>query len=193
MARYIGPKVRLRQKFGLAGPEASVRRKNVRPPKKTDYGIRLEQKQKLKFIYGVLERQMSRYAKEAFAGKSDPQSALLQRLEARLDNLVFRLGLSKTREQARQLVSHGHILVDGKKLDIPSYRVLPGQIITLHDKVLKKAKLMTEIAKLKQELVPLGHLEYSPTGGRVLHAPSPKELPKEVDISQVMEFYHQTL
>lgn len=193
MARYIGPKVRLRQKFGLAGPEASIRRKNVRPRKKSDYGVRLEQKQKLKFIYGVMERQMSRYAAEAFKSQRDPQAELMQRLEARLDNVVFRLGLAKTREAARQLVNHGHIRVDGKKLDIPSYKVVAGQVIALAPKMAKSQKFMENVAAIRKDLVTLGHLEYEKDGGRFLAAPALKDLPKEVDISQVLEYYHQTL
>ncbi len=190
MARYLGPKVKLRQKFGLAAAGETRRRQNQRPKKRSDYGERLLQKQKLKFIYGIMERQMQRYAREAFKSSGEAPVVLMQRLETRLDNIVYRLGLGRTREQARQLVTHGHILVDGKKLDIPSYKVEPGQTIAFKPKTAKKNRIVEEIKNNRQAGVALGHLQLDESGGRLLHLPKPADLPQDVDIAQVLEFYH---
>ena len=182
-----------RQKFGLAPESASIRRKNVRPRRKSDYGARLEQKQKLKFIYGIMERQMKRYASEALEGKGDAQVDLLRRLESRLDNVVYRLGFGKTREAARQLVAHGHVLVDGKKLDIPSYFMQPGQVVSLHKKIMGSQKFRETVTANRKDLVTFGHLTYDADGGRFLALPAKADLPQDVDISQVLQFYHQML
>ncbi len=193
MARYLGPKVKLRQKFGLAAAGETRRRQNQRPRKRSDYGERLLQKQKLKFIYGILERQMQRYAREAFKSTGEAPVVLMQRLETRLDNIVYRLGLGRTREQARQLVTHGHILVDGKKLDIPSYKVEPGQVIVFKPKTAKKNRIIEEIKNNRQAGVAMGHLQLEESGGRLLHLPAPADLPQDVDVPQVLEFYHNII
>ncbi|MEI6529624.1 MAG: 30S ribosomal protein S4 [Candidatus Falkowbacteria bacterium] len=193
MARYIGPKLKKRQRFGLASEEESIRRRNLRPKRKSDYGLILEEKQKLKFIYGIMEKQMRRYAEEAFASRKDPQLELLRRVEMRLDNVVFRLGLAKTREQARQLVNHGHILVDGKKLDIPSYKMKTGQIISLKEKILKNRVFKEQIESNRKNAEAATFLLFSNDGGRFLDAPNQKELPQNVDMAKVMEFYHKIL
>lgn len=193
MARYLGPKLKKRQRFGLAGEGESIRRRRPVRRKKSDYGERLEQKQKLKFIYGLMEKQMKRYVAEAFEAQGDPRVAVMQRLEVRLDNIVFRLGLAKTREQARQLVTHGHILVDDQKLDIPSYKMEPGQKIVVKKKILSSQKFREEIEVNRKAGVAFGHLEYAKDGGRFLALPKDSDLPQDVDISQVLEFYHNIL
>jgi len=193
MGRYIGPKLKKRQRFGLAGEEESIRRKNVKPRRKSDYGLILEEKQKLKFIYGIMEKQMRRYAQEAFSSHKDPQVELLRRVEVRLDNIVYRLGLAKTREQARQLVNHGHVLVDGKKLDIPSYKLKSGQVVALKPKILKNRIFGEGIEANRKSSEPATFLLFTPDGGRFLDAPSPSELPQNVDMAKVLEFYHKIL
>lgn len=193
MGRYTGPKLRKRQQFGLAGEEASIRRRGIKQARKSDYGLILEEKQKLKFIYGIMERQMRRYAQEALATKKDAQVELLQRLESRLDNVVYRLGLAKTREQARQLVNHGHILVDDKKVDIPSYCLKAGQTISVALKTIKKQIFKDLIEQTRKENEQPGFLLFEKTGGRFLNIPQAIDLPKNVDIAKVLEFYHKTL
>lgn len=193
MARYIGPKVKLRQKFGLAAAGETRRRQNLRPRKKSDYGERLLQKQKLKFIYGILERQMQRYAREAFKSTGEAPVVLMQKLETRLDNIVYRLGMGRTREQSRQLVTHGHVLVDDKKVDIPSFQVAPGQVISFRAKTTKKPRIAEEIKNNRQIGVAMAHLELDSFGGRLLHLPKPADLPQDVDIAQVLEFYHSII
>jgi small subunit ribosomal protein S4 len=193
MGRYLGPKLRKRQRFGLADESASIRRRGLPPKRKSDYGLILEEKQKLKFIYGIMERQMRRYVTEALAGGSDPQIEVLQRLESRLDNIVYRLGLAKTREQARQLISHGHILVDGKKLDIPSYGLRVGQTVSVKDKLIKKNVFREQVEKNRKDSETVAFVLLSDNGGRFLNKPSANELPKNVDIARVLDFYHKTL
>lgn len=193
MARYIGPKLKKRQRFGLATEGESIRRKNPRTPRQSDYAQRLIQKQKLKFIYGVMEKQMKRYAREAFEGAGETPIELLRRLETRLDNVVYRLGLGKTREHSRQLVSHGHILVDEKKLDIPSYRVMPGQTINVQAKLLRKPRFSEQVELNRKEISVLGFLEYKKDGGRLLSVPSETDLPKDIDMAKVLEFYRRVI
>lgn len=193
MGRYIGPKLRKRQLFGLSEASESIRRRNVRPVRRSGYGLILLEKQKLKFIYGIMERQMRRYAREAIASKNDPQVELLQRLESRLDNIVYRLGLAKTREQARQLVNHGHILVDAKKVSIPSYSLKAGQVIAVKDKLMLKALFKDQLKNNRETLEALSFLEFNDNGGRFLNIPKASELPKNVDMAKVIGFYHLKL
>lgn len=193
MGRYLGPKLRKRQRFGLVGEEASIRRRGVQRPRKTGYGLILEEKQKLKFIYGLMEKQLRRYVSEVLKGKNDPQVALLQKLESRLDNVVYRLGLAKTREQARQIVNHGHVLVDNQRVDIPSYILREGQEIHLKDKSAKKVFFKELSVASRKENEPVGFLSYGELGGRFLHAPTEADLPKNVDMAKALEFYHNII
>ena len=191
MAKYIKPKLKTLQKYGLAPESKSIRRKLQKPIRKSAYGERLEQKQKLKIIYGVMERQMRRYVREAKKSKNDPQSDLLQKLETRLDNVAYRLGFGKTIGQARQLVNHGHVLVNDKKVDIPSYALKPGERISLNDKILRKKIFSEQVESNRKNLSPVGYLEYEINAGRFLSVPDKNDLAKNVDISKVMEFYHR--
>jgi small subunit ribosomal protein S4 len=193
MARHTKITLKKRQKFGLAPESASIRRKNQVKPRKSAYGERLEQKQKLKLIYGVMEHQMTRYVREAFNGQEDAQAELMRKLENRLDNVVYRLGFGKTREQARQLVNHGHILVNGAKVDIPSYSLKPGQIVSVKEKTLKKRFFSDQIEVNRKALNPVGYLEYITGSGRVLSASQPVDFAQNVDISKVMEFYRKMI
>lgn len=193
MGKYTGPKLRKRQQFGLADESASIRRRGVRKARKSDYGLILEEKQKLKFIYGIMEGQMRRYVLAAFTSKKDAPTELLQKLESRLDNVVYRLGLAKTREQARQLVNHGHILVDDKRVDIPSYGLKAGQIISITEKTFKKQTFKDLIEQTRKDLESLGFILPDKTGGRFLNVPQSSDLPKNVDMAKVLEFYHKTL
>ena len=144
MARYTGPKTRIARKFGEAifGADKVLSKKNYPPGqhgnsrkrKTSEYGIQLREKQKAKYIYGVLEKQFRNLFEKASRSKGITGEVLLQFLEARLDNVVFRLGIAPTRAAARQLVSHRHITVDGQVVNIPSYSVKPGQIIGVREK-----------------------------------------------------------
>src|SRR3989304_3431007 len=144
MARYTGPKDRLsrREAFDIFGKGAKLTRITVPPGvhgpkgvgKRSQYGRQLREKQKVKRIYGVLEKQFRRYVDAALNTKGNTGEKLISLLEKRLDNVVFRLGLAPTRLLARQLVSHRHVLVNGKKVNIPSYKVRVGETVTLSPK-----------------------------------------------------------
>ena len=144
MARYTGPRTKIARKFGEAifGPDKVLTKKNYPPGqhginkrrKTSEYGVQLREKQKAKYTYGVLERQFRNLFEKASRTKGVKGEVLLQLLEARLDNVVFRLGIAPTRAAARQLVLHRHIVVDGKVVNIPSYSVKPGQVVGVREK-----------------------------------------------------------
>src|SRR5437899_8450784 len=145
MARYTGPKSRISRRYGVAlfGPSKALERKNYPPGmhgpkgsrrKRSDYSAALAEKQKLRFQYGLMERQFRRYFESALRKRGVTGETLLQMLETRLDNVVYRLGLANTRSAARQLVSHGHVLVNGRGVNIASYNVKAGDEITIKDK-----------------------------------------------------------
>ena len=143
MARYTGPKTRIARKFGEAifGPDKVLSKKNYPPGqhgnarkrKTSEYGIQLREKQKAKYTYGVLEKQFRNLFEKASRSKGITGEVLLQLLESRLDNVVFRLGIAPTRAAARQLVSHRHITVDGKVVNIPSYLIKAGDVIEIKE------------------------------------------------------------
>ncbi|ABR44080.1 30S ribosomal protein S4 [Parabacteroides distasonis ATCC 8503] len=144
MARYTGPRTRIARKFGEAifGADKVLSKKNYPPGqhgnsrkrKTSEYGIQLREKQKAKYTYGVLEKQFRNLFEKASRSKGITGEVLLQLLEGRLDNVVYRLGIAPTRAAARQLVSHRHITVDGSVVNIPSYSVKPGQVIGVREK-----------------------------------------------------------
>lgn len=193
MGRYLGPKLRKRQQYGLASEQASIRRRGQNRQRKSDYGLILEEKQKLKFIYGIMEKQMRRYVVEAFSKQGDPRINLLEKLESRLDNVVYRLGLAKTREQARQIVNHQHVLVDEQSVDIPSYIVKEGQVIALREKSYKRNFFKELIASARQEVEQPSFLSFTEKGGKFLHIPKEADLPQNVDMAKVLEYYHKKL
>lgn len=145
MARYTGPRAKLSRRFGVAlfGPSKALERRNFPPgqhglragrKKKSDYSVALGEKQKLRFQYGVLEKQFRGYYEEAASRRGITGEILLQLLETRLDNVCYRLGYGNTRAAARQLVNHGHVLVNDQKVDIASYQVSPGDKIKIGGK-----------------------------------------------------------
>ncbi len=145
MARYNGPKTKIARKFGEAifGDDKSFEKRNYPPgqhglakkrAKRSEYSLQLQEKQKTKYTYGILERQFSNLFKKASASKGITGEVLLQLCESRLDNTVFRMGLSNSRSGARQLVSHRHITVNGEILNIPSYQLKPGDVVGVREK-----------------------------------------------------------
>lgn len=140
MARYTGPRTKISRRFGVAlfGPSKALERRNFPPgqhgvragrKKKSEYSVALGEKQKLRFQYGILEKQFRGYYEEAARRRGVTGEILLQLLETRLDNVCYRAGFANTRQAARQLVNHGHILVNGHCVDIPSFQVKPGDVI----------------------------------------------------------------
>ena len=199
MARYTGPKSRIARKFGepIFGADKVLSKKNYPPgqhgnsrrKKTSEYGIQLREKQKAKYTYGVLEKQFRIIFEKASRSKGITGEVLLQLLEVRLDNLVFRLGLAPTRDAARQLVSHRHIVVDGKVVNIPSYSVKPGQVIGVREKA-KSLEVITDA------LAGFNHSKYhwiewdQPTlSGKLLHTPERADIPENITEQLIVELY----
>ena len=199
MARYIGPKSRIARRFGEAifGPDKVLDRRNYAPgqhgvnrrKKSSEYGIQLAEKQKAKYTYGVLERQFRLLFAQASRSKGITGEILLQLLESRLDNVVYRLGMAPTRAAARQLVSHRHITLDGKVVNIPSVQVKPGQVVAVRE----KAKSLEVIAAA---LDGFNHSKYSwlewneaEKAGKFLNVPQREEIPENIKEQLIVELY----
>ncbi len=197
MARYTGPKVRLSRRVGVPiadVPKHTAKDLNLpgmhgyRGRRNTEYGVRLIEKQKLRYHYGMLEKQFRRFLDIAKTSKGNTATVFVELLERRLDNVLRRLGVARTIWAARQLVSHGHVLVDGKKVDIASYRVEPGQTVTFKE---KSAKLLREnMEQAAGHQVP-AWLEWNPAQltAKVLNIPAPDDVPFEVNMNLIIEFY----
>ena len=198
MARYTGPKRRLSRREGIALFAKDVKyfeKKGAIPPGQhglgrrrriSQYGLQLREKQKAKRIYGILEKQFKKYFDEAGKVKGATGLALLQTLETRLDNVVYRLGFSKSRAGARQLVSHGHIRVDDKKVTIPSFRVRKEQTIAISDNLRDNTQIKTS---LEEALTLPEWLERRATVGKVLRIPERTEMEQAVNEQLIVEYY----
>lgn len=193
MARYIGPKCKLCRREGVKlflrgtrcdGPQCSMERRDTPPGvhnwrrgRMSDYGVRLREKQKTKRFYGVLERQFRRYFRMAQRSKVNTGEELLALLESRLDNVVARLGLATSRAQARQMVGHGLITVNGRKVNLPSYSVEPGSVVGVSkdERAQKMAKHNVEVTKSRGRPSWL-ELEEGTLNGKVLAKPTRDEV-----------------
>lgn len=206
MARYTGPKFKLDRREGtnlfLKGKRSSggkhpIDKKGAVPPgqhgsnfarrKVSEYGIQLREKQKVKRMYGLLERQFKRYYQEAAKKKGSTGEVLLQSLETRLDNVVYRLGFAFSRAQARQLTTHGHVKVNDKKVDIPSFNVKVGDVISLSDKG-QKFEFVKEAVEETKESLP-EWLERKALVGKVKVKPSREEIGANINEQLIVEFY----
>lgn len=203
MARYTGPRAKLCRKFGenIFGPEkynrilnkrkfpAGQHGKNMRR-KPSDYSIHLKEKQKLRNIYCLLEKQFSNYFVKSAKMAGVTGDNLLQMLERRLDNTVYRLGFATTRMQARQFVNHGHFMVNGKKVDIPSYLLKDGDIIEVRPKS-KGMKIFGEIFERTEISSPYSWLSVDKENmrGQFVNIPAAAEIPNTVDLRLIVEFY----
>lgn len=198
MARYLGPKVKLSRHVGvpIADIPKHTAKRQLTPPgphgfrgrRMKDYGIRLNEKQKLRYHYSVLEKQFRRYMVEASRRKGNTGDLLLVLLEQRLDNVVRRAGFVRTIWAARQMVSHGHVRVNGKKVDRPSYAVRPGDTVTLHDRIQKLARENME--SMAGHIVP-GWMDVNPAelSAKVLSQPTSDQIPFDVNTNLIVEFY----
>jgi len=199
MARYTGPKSRIARRFGepIFGPDKALDRRNYAPgqhglnrrKKNSEYGTQLAEKQKAKYTYGVLERQFRLLFAQAARTKGITGEILIQLLESRLDNVVYRLGIAPTRAAARQLVSHRHITVDGKVVNIPSFQVKPGMIVAVRE----KSKSLEVIAA---SLEGFNHSKYSwlewdeaQKAGKFLNIPAREEIPENIKEQLIVELY----
>ncbi len=201
MARYTGPKQRISRRYGVPifGTSKTLERRNFPPGvhgaragrrKKSDYAVALAEKQKLRFQYGILERQFRRYFEEAQRRLGVTGSILLQLLESRLDNIVFRFGFANSRDAARQFVNHGHVLVNGKRVDIPSYQVRAGDEIGIRDSP-RSQQLVNRMLDLTQA-VPVPDwvtVDRDNFKGVVNRIPSREEIDPIVNEQLVVELY----
>ena len=198
MARYTGPKRRLSRREGMAlfaKDVKSIERKGVVPPgqhglrmrrRVSEYGLQLREKQKMKRIFGVLERQFQRYYALASKVKGSTGLKMLELLETRLDNIVYRLGMTTSRMNARQLVSHGHVLVDGKKVNIPSFQVRSEQTVAILGKMMDNTQVKSS---LEINLKLPEWLERKATVGKVLRLPKRDEMEQGIDEQLIVEYY----
>ncbi|QAV27539.1 30S ribosomal protein S4 [Neobacillus thermocopriae] len=198
MARYTGPTWKISRRLGisLSGTGKELQKRPYPPgqhgpgqrKKLSEYGIQLQEKQKLRHMYGVNERQFRKTFEEAgkMAGKHGENFMIL--LESRLDNLVYRLGFARTRRQARQLVNHGHILVDGSRVDIPSYRVKPGQTISVREKS-RNLQIIREALEVNNFVPDYLTLDADKLEGTYTRLPERSELPAEINEALIVEFY----
>jgi small subunit ribosomal protein S4 len=197
MGRYTGPKVKLSRRVGV--PIADIQKHTAkeltlpgmhgyRGRRNTEYGVRLCEKQKLRYHYGVMEKQFRRYMDMAKKSKGNTANSMMQILELRLDNVVRRMGVGRTIWATRQIVNHGHVLVNGRKTDIPSYHCKAGDTITFKEKVHKV--LRDNMEQNAGHNVP-GWLEWNPAQltAKVLQAPNPEDVPFEVNMNLIIEFY----
>ncbi|HMQ01713.1 MAG TPA: 30S ribosomal protein S4 [Candidatus Doudnabacteria bacterium] len=200
MMRYTGPKVKRARRLGFAFTDKDAKilqKRNFAPGQHgqsrtriSEYGLQLREKQKAKINYGVTERQFLRYFEKASRRKGVTGDYLLAMLELRLDNVVFRLGFAATRAQARQLVNHGFFEVNGKKVDIPSYATLPGDIISVRENKKDSKYMQTQKEVLKnfktQDWVELKAQDFS---GKVLSSPTPEQIGNLIDTQLIVEHY----
>ena len=198
MARYTGPTWKKSRRYGisLSGTGKELEKRPYAPgqhgpnqrKKLSEFGLQLQEKQKLRFMYGLTERQFRRMFVEAGNMKGIHGENFMILLESRLDNLVYRLGLARTRNQARQLVTHGHVTVDGGRVDIPSYRVAPGQVISLREKS-QKLDVVEEAIEVNNFVPEYLTFDEDKREGTYTRFPERSELPSEINEALIVEFY----
>jgi small subunit ribosomal protein S4 len=200
MARYTGPRTKISRKFGepLFGPDKVLEKKNYPPgmhgsmrrrKKNSEYGVQLQEKQKAKYTYGVLERQFLNLFKRASRSKGITGEVLLQLLESRLDNVVYRMGIAPTRAAARQLVTHRHITVNGEVVNIPSYIVRAGEFVGVREKS-KSLEVITESLGSRRKS-PYSWIEWDggKMTGRFLNMPEREDIPENIKEQLIVELY----
>ena len=200
MSRYTGPSWKVSRRLGisLTGSGKELARRPYAPGqhgqsrrKLSEYGMQLREKQKLRMMYGMTERQFANTFKRAGKireGKHGDNFMIL--LEQRLDNVVYRLGLATTRRQARQLVNHGHITVDGKRVDIPSYEVQPGQVISLRERS-KNLQIVKDALEAVVGRAPFVSFDEDKMEGTLVRLPEHDELDANIDESLIVEYYNK--
>lgn len=200
MARYRGPKSRIARKFGEAifGPDKVFEQKNYPPGmhglsskrrKVSEYGTQLKEKQKAKYTYGILEKQFRGLFKKASASKGVTGEVLLQLLEARLDNVIFRMGIAKTRAAARQFVSHKHITVNGNVVNIPSYSVKPGDVVGVREKSKSLEEITDSLHSNRSTRYEWLEWNGDLMTGKFLNRPEREEIPENIKEQLIVELY----
>ena len=198
MARYRGPKQKLARRFGepIFGPSKALERKpygpgqhgNARRRKESEYSIQLKEKQKAKYTYGLLERQFRNLFEKAARKKGVTGENLLQMLESRLDNVVYRLGFARTRRQARQLVNHGHVMVNDRVSAIPSHTLRAGDIVEIRPKS-KNLDVIRETANLTRRQFPHLEIDRDRLIGKFLDVPAREDIPENIREQLIVELY----
>jgi small subunit ribosomal protein S4 len=200
MARYRGPKTKISRKFGepIFGPDRNFENKKYPPgqhgpskrrKKVSEYGVQLKEKQKAKYTYGLLEKQFYNLFKKADRIKGNTGEVFLQLLESRLDNVVFRLGIAPTRDGARQIVSHRHITVNGKVLDIPSYMVRDNDIIGVREKSKSLEHIRESLERANHNLYSWLEWDQEQMAGKFLNEPAREDIPENIKEQLIVELY----
>ncbi|MBP3715150.1 MAG: 30S ribosomal protein S4 [Phocaeicola sp.] len=199
MARYTGPKTRIARKFGEAifGPDKVLSKKNYPPGqhgvnrrrKTSEYGVMLAEKQKAKYTYGVLEKQFRNMFDKAARSTGITGEILLQNLECRLDNIVYRLGIAPTRAAARQMVNHRHIVVNGEVVSIPSYSVKAGQIVGVREKSKSLEVVVNSLAGFNHGRYSWLEWDENAKAGKLLHVPAREDIPENIKEHLIVELY----
>lgn len=199
MARYRGPKQKKARRFRepIFGASKALERKPYGPgqhgrsrfQRKSEYAVQLEEKQKAKYTYGLLEKQFRNLYEAATAQDGVTGENLLQALESRLDNTVFRLGFAKTRRQARQLVSHKHITVNGQTVNIPSFVVRPGDVISLRPKSRNLEVVDDSLSTAPRSKYKWVEVDVKSRSGKFLYVPTMEEIPENINVQLIIELY----
>ncbi len=195
MARNMQPIVKRCKTLGIEPSVMGYDKRTNRNPKQSrkkqsEYGLQLNEKQKVKFIYGVLEKQFRKYYVMATKQSGITGQNLLQILESRLDNVVFRLGLANTRREARQIVNHGHILVNGSKVDIPSYLVKPGDVVAVREKSKSSVRIKEIVEQNEKRVIPKWlSMDKNKLEGRVLQLSDRDDIDFDVEETLIVELY----
>jgi small subunit ribosomal protein S4 len=200
MARYTGPKTKIARKFGdpIFGPDKSFEKKNYPPGqhginkrrrKQSEYGLQLKEKQKAKYTYGILERQFLNLFKKASARKGVTGEVLLQLLESRLDNVVFRFGIAPTRDAARQLITHRHIIVNGRVVNIPSFTLKAGDIVGVREKSKSLEVITNALGSARLASSPWLEWDEEKMVGKFLNVPAREEIPENIQEHLIVELY----
>lgn len=203
MSRFRGPRVKVNRALGvdLPGLTRKSRERRPYPPgphnqirrKLTEYGMRLVEKQKLRMDYGLTERQLSSLMREARAGAGNSGQRLMRFLECRLDNVVFRGGFARTIPGARQLVNHGHFRVNGRKVDIPSYRVHPGDVISVRERSHKLAPIVAALGEQLPFDTPWLEVDKEGMTVKLAREPDHDPVPFPISIQLVIEYYSKRM
>lgn len=198
MARYRGPKSKIARKFKepILGPSKALERKNYPPgihgksrrSKQSEYAVQLAEKQKAKYTYGLLEKQFSNIFKKASRKSGKTGEVMLQLLEARLDNVVYRLGFTRTRRQARQLVNHCHVLVNGGSVNIPSYTLRPGDVVEIREKS-KSLEIISDSLSRNVKALSWLELDKQHYKGRLVNLPIREDIPENIREQLIVELY----
>jgi small subunit ribosomal protein S4 len=199
MARYRGPKQKKARRFRepIFGPSKALERKPYGPgqhgrsryTRKSEYAIQLEEKQKAKYTYGLLERQFRNLYEKASSKSGVTGENLLRYLESRLDNTVFRMGFARTRRQARQLVSHKHIVVNGQVVNIPSFEVKAGDVITVRPKSQKLEIIEESMDSGSRSKYKWLEVDKKSRTGKFLHSPEMEDIPENINVQLIVELY----